>query len=70
MTRFAERFRREGLEKGMQQGETLILLRQLQLKFGELSEETRRHIAQADEEMLLQWSERVLSATSLDEVLH
>ncbi len=86
MTRFAERFHQEGLEKGMeegrqqgmqqgmqqgrQKGEALILLRLLQLKFGELPEETHRHIDQADEQTLLQWSERVLSAQSLDEVLH
>jgi flagellar biosynthesis/type III secretory pathway protein FliH len=78
MTRFAERFRQEGLEtgmeegmqKGMQKGEALILLRLLQLKFGELPAETRRHIDQANEQMLLQWSERVLSANTLDEVLH
>jgi len=70
MTRFAERFRQEGLERGMQKGEALILLRLLQLKFGELPEKTRRHIDQADEQTLLQWSERVLSANTLDEVLH
>ncbi len=68
MSRFAERFREEGLQQGieqgkqqgMQQGEARVLERQLRLKFGELP---------ADEATLLAWSERVLTATRLDEVV-
>jgi hypothetical protein len=48
---------------------TQILLRLLSRKFGELSEEKRRTIESAYSESLLRWSERILSATSLDEVL-
>jgi hypothetical protein len=66
MSSFAERF----LQKGMQQGEARVLARQLQLKFGELPEEVRKRIEQADEQTLLAWSERVLTASRLDEVLH
>ncbi len=86
MSRFAERFREEGMQQGiqqgmqrgmqqgmqegMQQGEARILARLLHLKFGELPEAAQTQIAQADESTLLEWSERVLTATSLEEVLH
>jgi len=86
MSRFAERFREEGLQQGLQrglhqglqqgmqeglqQGEALVLERQLRLKFGELPEMVQRRIEQANEPTLLQWSERVLTADRLDEVLH
>jgi len=66
MSRFAERFR----EKGMQQGEALVLERQLRLKFGALPDGVQRRIEQASEQTLLEWSERVLTANRLDEVLH
>jgi hypothetical protein len=66
MSSFAERFRQEG----MQQGEARVLERQLQLKFGELPEEVRRRLEQADGRTLLEWSERVLTGSRLDEVLH
>ena len=77
MSTFAERFRQEGMQQGMQQGmhqgmqkgEAQILLRQLSRKFGELTEEKRRLVESADSERLLQWSERVLTAESIDEVL-
>jgi len=74
MSRFAERFReegmRKGMEQGMQQGEALVLERQLRLKFGTLPETVRRRIEQANEQTLLEWSERILTADRLDEVLH
>ncbi len=74
MSSFAERFLQKGMQQGMrqglQQGEARVLTRQLQLKFGELPEEVRKRIEQADEQTLLAWSERVLTASRLDEVLH
>jgi flagellar biosynthesis/type III secretory pathway protein FliH len=86
MSSFADRFREEGLEKGlqqgiqqgmqqglpkgMQQGEAHILLRLLHVKFGDVSEETRRRVEAADAETLLAWSERILTARSVDEVIH
>ncbi|MBK1722746.1 hypothetical protein [Thiocystis violacea] len=77
MSQFAERFReegmqqgmREGMQQGLQEGEARVLERQLRLKFGELSDEVRRRIAHADEQTLLTWSERILSADRLEEVL-
>ena len=78
MSNFADRFRQEGLEQGMQQGiqqgmqrgEARLLLRQLQRKFGELPEAVQRRVEQADENTLLEWSDRVLTASWLDEVVH
>lgn len=74
MSRFAECFCEEGTQQGMQQGkhqgEALVLERLLRLKFGALPDEIQRRIKRAGEQTLLQWSERVLTANRLDEVLH
>jgi predicted transposase YdaD len=85
MTRFAERFlekgRQEGLEKGLEQGiergieqgigqgEARVLLRLLTLKFGPLPEAVQTRVDSADADTLLRWSERVLTAESLNDVL-
>ncbi len=78
MSRFAERFREEGVQQGMQQGmqqgihqgKAWVLERQLRLKFGALPDVVQRRIEQASEQTLLEWSERILTANRLDEVLH
>jgi hypothetical protein len=81
MTGFAERFiqqgieqgieqgHAQGIEQGMQRGEARMLTSLLQLRFGELPEAARQRIETADAETLLCWSERVLTAESLDDVL-
>ena len=58
-----------GMERGMEKGEARMLLRQLRLKFGELPEAVDRRIEAADEAALLRWSERVLTAARLEDVL-
>ncbi len=58
MSRFSERF----IEQGRQEGETTILLRQLQLKFGVVPEGVRRRIEHADPQTLQVWSERILTS--------
>jgi len=84
MTRFAERFmekgREEGLEKGMEkgleqgikkgirQGEAQMLLRQMTSRFGVLPQSAHAQVESADADTLLRWSERVLTASTLDEV--
>ena len=78
MSSFAERHlekgrqegMRQGMQQGMQQGEARVLLRQMERKFGTVSVEIRQRINQADEARLLEWSERILTANSLEEVLH
>lgn len=77
MSNFAERFIQEGLaqgleqglERGEQRGEATMLLRLLHLKFGELPEAVRRRIEDADAQTLLSWSDRVLTAETIDEVI-
>ena len=74
MSSFAERFIQQGLEQGMQQGmqqgEARVLTHQLTRKFGRVPEELLRKINSADEATLLEWSDRVLTATRLEEVIH
>jgi len=70
MSRFAERFREEGMQQSKHQGEALVLERQLRLKFGALPDEVQHRIERTSEQTLLAWSERVLTASRLDEVLH
>jgi hypothetical protein len=53
-----------------QEGQAKMLLRQISRKFGPPSDELRQRIAAADEDTLLEWSERILDAESLDAVLH
>ncbi|MGA7980172.1 MAG: hypothetical protein WCA32_08070 [Chromatiaceae bacterium] len=84
MSTFAERFRtegrslgieqgieqgmRQGVQQGRQSGEAAVLLRLLERKFSAVPEPVRQRIANADEQRLLDWSERVLTATTLEEV--
>ena len=79
MTSFAERFREEGVQQGMQQGreqgiqqgEVAVLLRQMERKFGRhLTDVDRQLVVSADTETLLKWSDRILSANSIEEILH
>jgi hypothetical protein len=60
----------QGVQQGLQQGETAVLLRQIERKFGPPSEPVRRRIVEADAETLLTWSERILTADTLEAVLH
>jgi hypothetical protein len=75
MSSFADRYREEGMQqgiqKGMQQGEVAVLLRQMERKFGRrLTTEDRRLVESADAETLLKWSDKILSANSIEEILH
>jgi len=78
MTSFAERFRqegmqqgmRQGMQQGMQRGEARILLRQMKMKFGQIPTPARDRVEAADADTLLEWSERLLAASNLDEVFH
>jgi flagellar biosynthesis/type III secretory pathway protein FliH len=58
----------EGLETGQKKSEILILMRLLERKFGPLSEQHRRRLEEADANTLLDWSERVLTVDSIEEV--
>jgi hypothetical protein len=47
-----------------------MLLRLIARKFGPPPETVRERITHADSETLLAWSDRILTAQTLDEVLH
>lgn len=73
METFIDRYIAQGEQRGEQlgerQGQAKTLLRLIERKFGPPSETIRERITQADSDTL-QWSERILDARSLDEVLH
>lgn len=58
----------KGLEEGMERGEAKLLLRLLSRRFGTLPEAIVARIEQAHAEQLEHWGDRVLEATSLDDV--
>jgi hypothetical protein len=54
--------------KGRAKGQQGFLLRQLTLKFGELTDTARNRVTQASEDELNRWTERILSAASIEQV--
>ncbi|HEX9734484.1 MAG TPA: transposase, partial [Thermoanaerobaculia bacterium] len=60
---------KEGEEVGIRKGELAVLIRQLTSKFGPLPAEVVDRLERADVDLLLAWSDRVLTARTLDEVL-
>ncbi len=70
METFIDRYIAQGKQLGEQRGEAKILLHQIERKFGPPSAAVRERIVQAESDRLLEWSERILEARSLDEVLH
>jgi len=65
----AQDLRAEGRVEGRVEGEANVLVRLLTRKFGPLPESTEAAIRAASLEQLDAWTDRVLDATSLDEVL-
>jgi len=69
----AEQWRQEGREEGCEEGalqaERLVVTRLLGKKFGELPSSVLERIEAAPEKHLLAWTERVLEAATLEEVL-
>lgn len=59
----------QGIEQGIERGRVELLLKQLQLKFGDIGEARRQRVERGSREELERWAQRVLSASSLDEVL-
>ena len=62
--------RQEGRREGRQEGEAALVLRLLERKFGVLDPVMQRRITQADAETLLAWGERILSASTPEEIFH
>lgn len=59
----------QGIEQGIRQGEATLLLRLIALKFGEADDDVVRQIRAADTDTLLRWSERILTAETLADLL-
>ena len=65
---YLQRIREEGRVEGRREGEAEMLLRLLRLRFGSVPADAITRVTTADPEMLLRWSERVLSAPTLEAV--
>ncbi|WP_200241476.1 Rpn family recombination-promoting nuclease/putative transposase [Thiohalocapsa halophila] len=65
-----EQGREQGRQQGRQQGEAAVLLHLIERKFGTPSQAVRERVAAADSDTLLTWSERILTAESVEAVLH
>ena len=70
--RYIEQGREQAVSKAVtgQQGEAAVLLHLIERKFGTPSQAVRERVLTADTETLLNWSERILTAESLEAVLH
>lgn len=60
--------REEGRLEGRQEGLREVVMRQLERKFGLLDETIRRRVREADDETLLGWADRTLTADRLKDV--
>jgi hypothetical protein len=65
---YLQRIRAAGRAEGRREGEAEMLLRLLRVRFGPLPAEVTTRVTTADPETLLRWSERVLSAPTLEAV--
>jgi len=61
-------WKEEGIQLGIQQGESRLLKRQLLRRFQTLPDEVQARIETASPEQLGQWADNILEATTLDEV--
>ena len=64
----AERLRQEGRREGRQEKAVEMVLRQLRIRFGTLSDAVERRVRGGTEAELERWSERLLVAESLEQV--
>jgi flagellar biosynthesis/type III secretory pathway protein FliH len=60
--------RQEGHKEGLQEGIRVVVLRQLEAKFGSLDASILQRIEKASREQILLWAERILTASSPDEI--
>ncbi|AUX37368.1 MULTISPECIES: hypothetical protein [Sorangium] len=58
----------EGRRAGLDDGQRAVLLRQLRARFGDVPEGRREQVLAASGERLAGWAERILTATTLDEL--
>jgi Domain of unknown function (DUF4351) len=58
----------KGLQQGIQQGEVIVLRRQLTRRFGPLPEWAEQRLEQASPQDLEGWADRVLEAQRLEDI--
>src|SRR5688572_2072657 len=63
-----ERALDQGRQEGLDQGRRQTLARQLELKFGPLPDSVQARLATASSDEFTRWTERVLTAESLNDV--
>jgi hypothetical protein len=61
-------FLKKYFDQGRQEGEVRLLLRLLRKRFGDLPGWAEERLRRASSAMLETWSERILTASTLDEV--
>ena len=66
--RWNRELREKALQEGRQEGGVRIVLRLLRLKFGPLDPDLEERVHSADADRLLGWSERILTAESLQDI--
>ncbi|MBF0185953.1 MAG: DUF4351 domain-containing protein [Magnetococcales bacterium] len=57
-----------GEQRGKQEGEASVLLRQVQRRFGQVSDDLKAMVISADLSQLEAWTDRILDAKTLDDV--
>ena len=65
---WTEMWEQQGIEKGRREGESIMLLRLLEGRFGPLDEETRARVSAGEADRLLEWGDRILTAKRLEDV--
>ena len=68
MAGLAQEFRDEWYDKGITDGEGKLLIRLLERRFGSISDEVRDRVIKADAAKVELWGDRILDASSLDDV--
>ena len=66
--KYIQQGEQQGEQRGVRRGKAETLLRLIQAKFGPLGPEVEARIKQAEPEQLNDWSVRVLTAQSPDEL--
>lgn len=69
MAGFAERYLNQGREEGLVKGEAQTLLKLIKLKFGHHPEWVETRLNEASRDQLDAWVGKILTATTLDELL-
>ena len=69
MMTIAEQLSQQAREEGREEGQRATLVKQLRLRFHDLSDDVLARVDAATPRQLDIWAERILTAETLDEVL-